>query len=156
MPSLKPNEQAYWDAYLATLPLQTRPSCDMVLANFAGNAAITDGLLELYLSGRKSAGSSLLEDYEAAGDPLPRVGNHWIYLDSKGDPRCILRTEKVVFNKFKDIPAEIAVAEGEGDLSIVYWKRVHAELYEPYLQAWGIGDLAEATVLTEYFKIVFK
>lgn len=156
MPSLKPNEQAYWNKYLSSLLPEERPVNPVVTASFAGNAGITDGLLTLYLNGQKTAGSSLLEDFQAAGDPVPRVGNYWIYLDGKGEPRCILLTEKVVMHKFKDVPEEIALAEGEGDRSLAYWKRVHAELYLPYLKDWGIRDLDEATVITEFFKIVFQ
>jgi len=57
-------------------------------------------------------------------------------------------------NKFKDVPFEIALAEGEGDLSLDYWRRVHTEIYLPHLAGWGISSLDDATVITEFFKIV--
>lgn len=153
---LKPNEQAYWEKYLQTLADEVKLSHALVTAGYAGNPQITDELLALYLQGKKSAGSSLMEDFQTAGDPLPEVGNYWIYLDSRGDPRCILRTDRVVTHKFKDVPPEIAMAEGEGDLSLEYWKRVHSELYKPFLRQWGIGNLDEATVVTEFFSIVYR
>ncbi len=153
---LKGNEMQFWEAYLNTLSPESRPVNPFVSAAVAGTSEITDELLHLYLIGKKTAGSGLVEDYVAMGDPLPQVGNYWIYLDSSLQPRAILRTDRVVLNKFRDIPAEIVLAEAEGDLSVEYWKRTHAELYQPHLQKWGVRDIDEATVITEYFTIVYR
>lgn len=149
-------EKSYWEKYLNTLPEILRPKNPNVTANFAGNREITDELLHLYLIGKKSAGSSIVEDFQTANDPLPQVGNYWIFLNSKDQPSCILKTERIVFNKFRDVPEEIAIAEGEGDLSIEYWKATHKELYLPYLADWGIPHMDEATVITEFFKLVYQ
>lgn len=156
MEKLKPKEKLFWQQYLETIPEHERPIAPDVSAAFCGNREITDELLALYLLGKKTAGSGIVKDYETVGDPLPKVGGYWIILDSKEDPRCIVRTVRVVFNRFKDIPAEIAMAEGEGDCSVAYWKRVHAELYTPFLAQWGVTDLDEAEVVTEFFEMVHK
>lgn len=153
---LKPAEQSYWQAYLDSLAPDERPRDGKVEAAHAGNREITDGLLQLYLCGKKTAGSSIAEDFLSAGDPLPKAGNHWIFLNSRDEPSCILRTERVVFHKFKDVPAEVAVAEGEGDLTLEYWRRVHAALYLPHLPEWGVAHIDEATVVTEFFRLVYK
>jgi uncharacterized protein YhfF len=153
---LKDNEQKYWQSYLSRLSAADRPKDPVVTAGYAGNPEITDELLKLYLSGLKTAGSSLLEDFVSANDPVPQVGNYWIFLNSHAQPSCILKTAKIEMNKFKDIPASIAIAEGEGDLSLDYWKRVHSELYSPLLKSWGISDINEATVITEFFEIVYR
>lgn len=156
MNSLTEAQLAYWQQYLSTLPAAQRPTSPCVSAGYAGTPEMTDDLLELYLSGRKTAGSSVIEDFLSAGDPVPCVGNYWIYLSSAGLPCCILQTEKTVTHKFKDVPAEIALAEGEGDLSLHYWRKVHSELYSPHLSEWGISHIDNATIVTEYFKIVYK
>lgn len=117
---------------------------------------MTDGLLSLYLRGIKTAGSSIAEDFVSAGDPLPQAGDYWIFLNGRDEPSCILRTERVVFNKFGEVPVEIARAEGEGDLSIEHWRRVHAEIYGPQLAGWGVPRIEEATVVTEFFEIVYR
>ena len=156
MNSLKAQEQAYWESYLDSMPEDRRPNEAFISAGYAGNSEITDELLGLYLSGRKTAGSSILEDFLAAGVPPPKVGNYWIYLNSFGMPSCILRTEEVVTHKFRDVPEEIAIAEGEGDLSLDYWKKIHSELYFPFLKSWGVGDINSATVITEFFSVVYR
>jgi len=156
MKSLSVLQLNYWKKYLNTLPENERPMHPRVEASPAGNKEITDELLKLYLDGKKYAGSSIVEDFLSAGDPLPQVGNYWIFLNSKDEPRCILRTERVVQNKFKDVPLDIVIAEGEGDLSLEYWKKVHKELYLPFLMSWGVREMDEATVITEFFKIVYR
>lgn len=154
MNKLKPNEQRFWDEYLLTLPESQRPENPFVEASYAGNQKITDELIQLYLTGKKAAGSSLVEDFQHAGDPLPKAGNYWIILDSLGQSKCLVKTLKTVIHKFKDVPKEIAIAEGEGDLSLAYWKSAHSQLYAPHLQKWGISDIEQAIVITEFFEVL--
>jgi len=153
---LKQNEKDFWQKYIVTLPEHERPTNPHVEAQFAGNREITDDLLELYLIGKKTAGSGLVEDYISSGAPLPKVGNYWILLNSRDEPGCILRTERTITHKFKDVPVEIAIAEGEGDLSLAYWRHVHKEFFRPFLSRWNVENIEEATVITEFFKVVYR
>ncbi len=154
MNRLKPKEQGFWNEYLLALPESQRPENPFVEASYAGNQNITDKLILLYLAGKKTAGSSLVEDLQHAGNPLPKTGNYWIILDSSGEPKCLAKTLKTAVYKFKDVPEEIAIAEGEGDLSLAYWRNVHSQLYAPHLQEWGIKSIENATVITEFFEVL--
>jgi 5-formyltetrahydrofolate cyclo-ligase len=127
-----------------------------VEASFAGGRGITDSLIQLYLGGKKWAGSSIVQDFESAGDPLPRVGNYWIVLDSAERPRLLLKTVRVEIHAFEEITAEIARAEGEGDLSVEHWKKSHGEHYAPHLAGWGVSRLSDARVITEFFEILAR
>ena len=100
------------------------------------------------------AGSSLVKDFETAGDPLPEVGNYWIILDSREKPRCLVKTVRVVISLFREIPEEVARAEGEGDLTVADWQRGHRAFFTPSLTKWGIPDLDEAEVITEFFDVL--
>jgi uncharacterized protein YhfF len=153
--NLKPIESAYWRAYQRSLPTGKEDKQYLITASCAGTPEITDSLLALYLAGKKSAGSSVMEDFLAAGDALPAVGNYWILLDSRGQPGCILKTEKVLTYRFSEVPEAIAIAEGEGDLSLGYWREVHGALWRPYLASWNLSRLEEATVITEFFSLVY-
>jgi 5-formyltetrahydrofolate cyclo-ligase len=144
----------YWTEFLKT---QERGLEDAhVESSIAGNKEIADELLELYLQGKKTAGSGLVKDYELAGDDLPKSGQFWIILDSSERPRCIVETVRVEVHKFKDIPVEVAKAEGEGDLSVEYWKKAHRDFFSPYLSDWGISNLDEEDVVTEFYELVYK
>ncbi len=147
-------EQHYWDAYVSSLPEAERPQSPVVIASMAGDERLADHLLELYLSGRKHAGSGLVEEYRQDGEPLPEVGDYWIILDAAGQPKCIARTERVEIHAFKDITAEIAEAEGEGDRSLSDWRARHQWFYIPQLERLGITDLEQTEVVTEFFVIV--
>ena len=125
-------------------------------ASFAGNEQVTDQLLNLYLSGRKTAASSLVKDYQRSGESLPKVDDHWIILDSQKNPRCIAKTVKVLTYQFSRVPEEVVRAEGEGDLSVSYWKKAHEKFFAPFLKDFGIDDINTADVITEFYEIVFK
>jgi uncharacterized protein YhfF len=155
---LKPAEQEFWNRYLATLDTKEREIAERswVEANMAGSREITDALLALYLAGKKDAGSGLVKDYETMQDPLPKVGNHWIILDSNERPLCLVRTRKVEIHKFSEIPSYVAEAEGEGDLSVAYWKEAHASFFSPFLKRWGVGRLEEAEVVVEFFDVLVR
>ncbi|MCB0390781.1 MAG: ASCH domain-containing protein [Bdellovibrionales bacterium] len=152
---LKPTEKIFWESYIDSLPQNERPKEPHVEASYAGSKRITDKLIELYLEGKKTAGSSIKEDFISAGDPLPKVGNFWIILNSNEEPQCLVQTVKVVENKFYDVPLEIAIAEGEGDLSLEYWRNAHKKFYEPHLEDWGLSRIDDATVITEFFAVVY-
>jgi uncharacterized protein YhfF len=154
MRKLKPLELAFWREYLDHLAAHRMPRKPFVEAAFAGGREATDGLIRLYRQGKKTAGSSLVEDFKSAGDPLPKVGNYWIILDSKERPQFLVRTVRIEINRFGGIPASVARAEGEGDLSAAYWKAVHRKAFLPSLAKWGIDDLDRAEVITEHFEIL--
>jgi uncharacterized protein YhfF len=154
MKRLKPLERAFWNDYLARLSAGDRPRKPFVEAAFAGGREGTDALIRLYREGKKTAGSGLVKDYKTAGDPLPKVGNYWIILDSRERPQFIVKTLRTEINMFGKIPKSVARAEGEGDLSISYWKEAHRAFFSPFLSKWGIADIDEAEVITEHFEIV--
>jgi len=156
MRTLTPNEMKFWQGYLSSLPAAIRPLHPRVEAAFPGNREVADELINLYLSGKKTAGSSLGKDFEINEEPFPAVGNYWIVLDSKNTPCCIVKTIRVVSHSFKDIPDDIAKAEGEGDCSVAYWKKVHEEIFAQYLKKLQINDLQNTEVITEFFEVVYK
>jgi uncharacterized protein YhfF len=153
---LNPLAKKFWERFLASRTDRAELQNCRVEANFCGNREIADELLALYLCGKKTAGSGLVKDYELAGDPLPTPGNFWIILDSSETPRCLVRTVTVEIHKFSEVPAHIAEAEGEGDLSLAYWREAHRRFFTPHLKKWGITNLEEAAVITEFFEVVYK
>jgi len=147
-------ELEFWNKYLSTLP--EKPKNLSVRASMAGNRELANKLLNLYLIGHKTAGSGLVKDYQNCNEQLPKVGEFWIILDSNSVPKCIVKTIKVEINNFDQIPESIAIAEGEGDLSLEYWKKAHRTFFTPFLKKLGIDMLDKAQIITEHFEVVFK
>lgn len=151
---MKKNEKEYWQKYQSTN--KDIPKDAFIEASMAGNEKIAEQLLDLYLKGKKTAGSSLVKDFLMAQDPLPKAGNYWIILNAQKKPKCIVKTISVEIHLFENIPERIAIAEGEGDLSLSYWKQEHQKFFASYFSELKIKDLNKEKIVTEFFKLVFS
>ena len=57
---------------------------------------------------------------------------------------------------FKDVDAEHARLEGEGDLSLDYWRSVHEKLFRQWLTEAGTAFSEDTKVVLERFKTVYR
>ena len=153
---MKDAEQRYWNEYVQSLEPGQRPVDPSIVTSMAGDERVADQLLQLYLDGVKYAGSSLIKSFEHNGEELPRVGDYWIILNARTEPKCIVQTTRIEMNIFRDVPVAIAIAEGEGDCSLETWRKLHRWFFEPYLDGLGIDDLDMAEVVTEFFEVVYS
>jgi uncharacterized protein YhfF len=127
-----------------------------VLISIPGSDALADELVDLYLKGEKTAASGLVLEYKKSGDPLPSVGDYWIVLNRTRQPRVLVKTIRVVVNKFKDVTEDIARAEGEGDKTLKSWRDGHEKFFLGQQKVLGFKDLSEEEVVTEFFEVVFQ
>ncbi len=97
--------------------------------SFGADPATADHLLQLVLDGTKTATSGARWDYDVTDEALPEPGDLSIILDGDGHPRALIRTTDVAVLPFEDVDAEHAAAEGEGDRSLAYWRRVHRAFF---------------------------
>ncbi len=121
--------------------------------SFGDDARLADELLGLVLAGRKTGTSTALVEFDLTGEPLPRVGDVSIVLDSAGDPRALLRTTAVEVLAFDAVGAEHAAAEGEDDLSLASWRREHEVYWRRVLGDEGFSTGMD--VVTERFELVY-
>lgn len=73
-----------WAEYSAAYPLDARADPDYLVERFGDSARLADELLFEVTHGVKRATAELVVEYEAAGDPIPRAGSHWIACDGSG------------------------------------------------------------------------
>lgn len=99
---------------------------------FGATSEQADELLALVLGGIKTATASALWDYEAAGEPIPQVGELSIVLDGSGRPRAVLETTDVEIVPFDQVDSAHAHAEGEGDRSLEHWRWVHEAFWREH------------------------
>lgn len=114
-----------------------------------------DELAELTAKGIKRATASLNYWYEQGEDELPQVGNHVVVTDFEGVASCVYRISSVEKVPFKDVTEEFAFAEGEGDKSLDYWRRVHRKFFTAELAGEGLEFNEELLVVCERFEVVF-
>ena len=95
---------------------------EQVRFKFVDLRELCDRLLDLVRSGAKTASCGALRDFEA-GEAMPEVGRRDLALDWDGKPALLIETVEVTILRFRDVPEDFALAEGEGDFEA--WKRGH-------------------------------
>lgn len=76
-------------------------------------------------------------------------------LDGQGQAVCIIEITKVSVVPFKQVSAEHAFKEGEGDKSLNYWRQVHEEVFRPWLEEAGLIFNQDSKVVLEKFHKVY-
>lgn len=114
-----------------------------------------DHLADLVLRGIKSATCSALALYELDGEPLPEVGQYSVILDSRDQAVCIIQTTRVYQTPFRQITAEHAFREGEGDRSLAYWQKVHEAFFTVELQEAGLSFDRDLMLVCEEFQRLY-
>lgn len=114
-----------------------------------------DELARLVLQGEKTATSSAYDIYRVKNQPLPRVGEYSVILDSKREAVCIIRTTNVQILPFGEIGEQHARKEGEGDKSLAYWRKLHQDFFTAALQKVGLSFDESRKVVCEEFEVVY-
>lgn len=110
-------------------------------------------LADRVLAGDKTATSSFRAAYDVVGQPLPTVDDMWILCDGEGCPRALLRNTAVVVNPFGEIGADVASAEGEGDLTA--WRADHEAFFTSEGSEIGYTFDPAGDVVTEFFTVLY-
>lgn len=148
--------EAYWRAYIESLPEGSPARDDGYEAwSFGDGSGMADELGELVASGRKTATCSALWEYEAEGEPLPAVGEKSVILDGNGAPLCIIETTQVETCRFDEVDGSFARDEGEGDLSLAYWRGAHERFFRRTLPAIGREFAPGMPLVCERFRVVY-
>ncbi|MEK3979558.1 ASCH domain-containing protein [Psychrobacillus sp. FSL K6-2836] len=139
--------QTYWDTYWKgkETPLS------VTSWQFGGSP---DELAQLVKDGVKSATCSLHLFYELEKEPLPKVDDYSIVLNSKDEPVCIIRTSDVKIMPMNEVPSDFAYAEGEGDRSYDHWRKVHIEFFTNELKGVGREFSEDMLLVCERFELI--
>lgn len=121
--------------------------------SFGGTPEQADALLALVLAGTKTATAGALWDYEINEEPLPQPGEMSIVLDGAGRPRALIRATEVRVMPFDEVGAEHARLEGEGDLSLAFWREVHERFFTEFAEH-DRGFSATMPVVLERFEVL--
>ena len=116
----------------------------------------SDKLAELVVQEIKTATCSAYDLYQAEGEPIPKVGDYSIILNSDGEAVCIIKTTTVYVTEFNKVSSEHAYKEGEGDRSLDYWREVHINFLTNELASVHQSFDENTKVVCEEFKVVYK
>src|SRR5262245_54228878 len=96
---------------------------------FGDSERLANELADLVLLGVKRATASSLWSYEKKRRRIPQPGDLSIVTTWKGVPVCVVETQSVEVMPFKEVTAEFAFAEGEGDGSLSSWREEHRRYF---------------------------
>jgi uncharacterized protein YhfF len=144
-----------WAEYLAARPAAAATGDEHPVDRFGDSAELADELIDLVLHGPKRATAGLVADFVAEGEPLPRIGAHWIACDGSGAPRAILRTTELRLGPIESVDDAFAWDEGEGDRSRDDWLRGHRRYFTRTCAARGDEFTEAHEVVFERFEVVW-
>lgn len=122
---------------------------------FGDSPEVADTLLDLVLTGVKTATVSPVWEYEAAGAPMPSVGDLSIVLDGRAHPRALIRTSAVRVARFDEVDDAHAWAEGEGDRSLAAWRAAHEAYYRRLMRGYDREFRPDLELVLEAFELRF-
>jgi uncharacterized protein YhfF len=142
-----------WAAYLERHPEHAgdQPPTE----RFGDSEELADELLGLVLNGPKRATAGAVAEFEHDGQPLPRIGGHWIVADGSGVARAILRSTELRIGPLDSVDDAFAWDEGEGDRSRAYWLAEHRRYFRRSLARIGIESSDQLEVVFERFEVVW-
>lgn len=120
---------------------------------FGDNPEMNDELLALVLSRTKQATASLARWYTP--DTLPRPGDLQLINDGQTNPACVIRTTRVDVMAIREVDAEFAYVEGEGDRSYEYWITEHRKYWTREAEREGFVYSDDLDVVCERFERVW-
>ena len=153
---MHPSVETMWRAFRAgrsdAPALPARPGS---VWHFCDNEVDANECARLVLEGVKRATSPSLWSFRSRAEPLPEVGDLHVVTDWAGEARCVIQTTEVEVVPFDRVTAEHAAAEGEGDRSLEWWRRVHWEYYQRELAGTEFRPRGDMPVVCERFSLVF-
>ena len=149
--------QVYWQKFLSTLPVDSPYHARTYTAEGWGDSpAMADELGALIAQGIKTGTCSALWEWEAEGNPIPTTDLITIVLDGHGEPLCIVETTEVFIRNYNEVDAEFARSEGEGDLSLEYWREAHRNFFSRTLSKIGKEFSEEMPLVCERFRVIYQ
>lgn len=146
---------AFWKQYCESNS-GLEPEQPYQVWHFADSRDLADKLCELVLEGRKKATACLVWEAELDPDSAPVLNGYSIITDFDGNPKCIIKTTEVRIVPFNEVDEEFAAAEGEGDLSLGFWRRVHWDYFTRQCKERGKEASPTMAVMCERFEVVYQ
>jgi uncharacterized protein YhfF len=140
-----------WAAYAAARPDLAGAGDEHPVERFGDSPALADELLGLVLVGTKRATACLVSEFVEEGEPLPRVGGHWIACDGSGTPRVVLRSTELRLATFDEVDEAFAHDEGEDDRTLASWREGHRRYWTRSRPAWSEDE----EIVLERFTVVW-
>jgi len=155
MTDYTPEQEAFWQAYLATLPPGDPHPARPPAWYFCDFKECADELGALVVADVKTATASLHALYAAEGEQVPQVGDLSLITDWGGRPLCITAVTDIQIRPFDAVDPQHAYDEGEGDRSLAYWREAHWRFFGRECARLGIVPSEDMLVVLERFRVLY-
>ncbi|WP_270374341.1 ASCH domain-containing protein [Marinicauda sp. Alg238-R41] len=149
---LSAQDRAFWIRFQTATGNPALPSG---VDRFGDSPEMNDELLALVLNRTKQATVTLARWFETDPDGLPEPGMLWLIKDGRGDPACVIRTLQVDVMPIRQVDAQFAWDEGEGDRSYEYWITEHRKYWQREAEREGFEYSDDLEVVCERFELVW-
>jgi uncharacterized protein YhfF len=151
------NVERYWEQFLASLPAGARgPSGYEDTAAFGLSWDDAREIAPLVRNGTKTASGGLVWSSEVDGTPGSRPGDLWIVIAGPDEPVCIIETTDVRIIPYDEVPEEYAWEGGEGDRSLLDWRRIYWKYIVSECKRIGHEPNPKAPLAMNRFRVVYS
>lgn len=123
---------------------------------FGDSPEMADQLLALILEGKKTATCSCLWQWEHDKEKPLEPGFLAAIIDGRGLARCVIETVSVQITAYNMVETAFAYEEGEGDRSLLYWRKEHWDFFSRTLPKIGMKPTEDMPLLCERFRVVYQ
>lgn len=124
--------------------------------HFCDNQEDADLCAALVVAGQKRATATSVAELQLAGDAIPQTGDYAIITNWAGNAVAIIRTTSVEIMRFSEVDEAFARDEGEGDLTLGWWREAHQAYYERVLAGSCYIVNSELEIVCERFELILK
>lgn len=154
--TVHPSVPRMWLEFLGSQPPSRELDLPFSSWHFCDNEHDADECAELTKNGRKCATAPSLWALHHTGEQLPRVGDLHVITNWAGIAQCVIQITSVEIVPLDAINESHALAEGEGDCSLAWWRKVHWDYYHRELEGTGYVPQLTMPIVFQRFKCVFR
>lgn len=148
--------QRYLQRFLNSLPEEVSNTYRSFSSDyFCADEYNANVCADLILKGEKRASCSMEIWYSKEGESMPEVGHLQVVTNWDGTPVCIIEIIDVSTSKYKDITADFAKAEGEGDKTLTWWREAHWAFFSKECEELKMQPSEDMLLVLEHFKVVY-
>lgn len=144
----------FWAGFCSANPA-VDPAVPYQVWYFGNSSEMASELAELVLSGKKTATAASVAMNKLRPEDAPVADGYSVVTDFEGSPLCVIRTEEIREIPFEEVDEIFAAEEGEGDLSLEHWRRVHRDYFTNEARQHGLQFDERSMICCERFKILF-
>ncbi len=142
----------YWAQFCGETGVD--PSTPFQSWYFGNSPEMAKELASLVVARKKTATASLVAVNKLRPAETPVLDGYSIVTDFDGEPVCIIQTVEIRELPFDDVDAKFAADEGEGDLSLEYWRRVHWDYFAREAGELGLAFDERSMICCERFRLL--